>query len=231
MEARRFDSREDAGRQLAQRLLHLKNEDPVVLALPRGGVPVGLEIARALGAPLDLLFVRKIGVPWQPELAAGAVVDGDHPQVVLNEDVVRYLDLPESYIDEERDRQLQEIERRRQRYRRGRPPARISGRTVIVVDDGIATGATIRAALRGVKDAGAARRILAAPVAPAATVDALRAETDEIVVLSAPDDFGALGFYYRDFHQLDDDEVIALLQQAPQDAAAGDTKGPPETAS
>ncbi len=228
MSARWFRSREDAGLQLSERLLHLKDKRPVVLALPRGGVPVALEIAKALDAPLDLLFVRKIGVPWQRELAAGAVVDGERPQLVLNEDVVRYLDLPESYIAEEQERQLREIDRRRRLYRRRRPAIGIAGRTVIVVDDGIATGATVRAALRGLKDAGAAYRVLAAPVAPASTVEALRPEADEVVVLSTPFDFGALGFYYDDFHQLDDEEVVALLERAPrhQGTDEGEQGGP-----
>ena len=216
-----FRDREDAGRQLAQKLLHLKRKEPVVLALPRGGVPVGLEIAKALDAPFDLLLVRKIGVPWHPELAAGAVVDGKHPRTVLNEDIVRRLAVPQRHIADESARQLAEIERCRHVVLRNRPPVDVEGRTVIVVDDGIATGATVRAALRALRDADVAWLVLAAPVAPASTAEDLRSECHEAAFLATPADFGAVGYYYDDFRQLTDADVVDLLTRAPAPPAAG----------
>src|SRR5262245_27719075 len=148
-----FANRRSAGRELSQRLHHLRDEKPVVLALPRGGVPVGFEIASALDAPLDIVLVRKIGVPWPPELALGAVVDGANPQILINRNLAAELGIDESYIDRETARQLDEIERRRKLYLGGRPPAPLAGRTVIVVDDGIATGSTVRTALRAIRNA------------------------------------------------------------------------------
>ncbi|MFC0387611.1 phosphoribosyltransferase [Muricoccus vinaceus] len=210
-----FLDRADAGRQLAQSLLHLKVQDPVVLALPRGGVPVGYEVAEALGAPLDLLLVRKIGTPGQAELAVGAVVDGARPEMVINEDIVRQLGVPASYLEQEAARQLAEIERRRAAYLRGRPPVALEGRTAIMVDDGIATGATARASLRALAASGTARRVvLAVPVAPAEIVKALSALCDEAITLSTPEDFRAVGLHYGDFRQTEDAEVIELLDRA-----------------
>ena len=189
-------------------------DNAVVLALPRGGVPVAFEVARALRAPLDLIFVRKIGAPGHAEYGLGAVVDGAHPQVVLNEEAVRFLDVPPSYIEKETQRQLQEIERRRQHYLAGRQPVDVGGRVAIVVDDGIATGGTVRAALKGLSLARPARLILAVPVAPADTIDRLRAEADEIVCLMTPDPFHAVGQHYDDFRQTSDREVTTLLNEA-----------------
>lgn len=209
-----FQNRADAGRQLASQLLHLKDKKPVVLALPRGGVPVGFEITKALMAPIDLVLVRKIGVPWQPELAAAAVVDGDNPQVVENRDVMTALDLTEDFIKEEAAKQLEEIERRREAYLGSRARFDLKGRTAILVDDGIATGATTRAALKAVRRAGPARLVLAVAVAPPDTIEMLRAETDEIVCLATPSLFGGISMFYEDFHQLGDDEVIDLLNRA-----------------
>ncbi|MDJ1158057.1 phosphoribosyltransferase family protein [Chelatococcus sp. SYSU_G07232] len=199
---------------MAARLGRLAGERPVVLALPRGGVPVGYEIARALGAPLDVIFVRKIGVPWQPELALGAVVDGADPQMVIDEVLVRELRVRQDYIRDECARQLAEIERRRVLYHGNRTPVSVKGRTVIVVDDGIATGATMRAALKGLQGAGAARVVIATPVAAQDTLDRLEVEADEIVCLHVPEALMAIGMHYLDFTQVEDGEVIALLEEA-----------------
>jgi len=147
----KFHDRSDAGRRLAEELRHLKDKKPVVLALPRGGVPVGIEIAKALAAPLDLVLVRKIGVPWQPELALGAVTDGEHPQTYIDHELATALAIPDDYVKEETARQVEELERRRQVYCAGRAPVDIAGSTAIVVDDGIATGATMRVALQAVR--------------------------------------------------------------------------------
>src|ERR1043165_5931827 len=164
-----FRNRRDAGRRLAAALAPYRESRPIVLALPRGGVPVGFEVAKALAAPLDVLLVRKIGAPGHEERGLGAVVDGHHPQLVLNEDLVRAVAPPPGYIEAEKQRQLAEIERRRQHYLGDRSPVAVEGRTVIVVDDGIATGATVKAALRGLAR-NHPRLVLAVPVAPADTV-------------------------------------------------------------
>jgi putative phosphoribosyl transferase len=208
-----FDDRRDAGRQLAHAARGYAVEDPVVLALPRGGVPVGYEVAKALGAPMDLVFVRKIGAPGHPEYGIGAVVDGDPPQVVLN-DVARQLGIPAAYVEEQKRRELQEIERRRRAYLGDREPLAVKGRTVIVVDDGIATGGTVRASLRALRGAEAGRLILAVPVAAADTIESLRSEADEILCLATPEPFYAVGLYYRDFDQTSDEEVVRLLGAA-----------------
>src|ERR1700758_3935130 len=210
----KFADREAAGCQLASKLAHLKDRAPVVLALPRGGVAIGFEIARALGAPLDIVLVRKIGVPWQAELALGAVTDGASPETFFDEDLAKILEIPESYVQEETARQLEEIERRRMTYCAGRPPPEITGRTAIVVDDGIATGATMRVALRAVRRRDPAHLVLAVPVAPPETLRALRKEADETVCLQTPVMLGAIGFYYRDFYQMSDAEVTDLLARA-----------------
>jgi predicted phosphoribosyltransferase len=179
--------------------------------LPRGGVPVAAEIARALDAPLDLVIVRKIGVPFQPELAMGAVVDGETPIVVRNEDVINLSGVGESEFQAVCRDELAEIERRRRRYLGGRQPVVIAGRTAIVVDDGIATGATVRAALRATRLRKPRQLVLATPVAPADTIRELRSEADEVVCLEEHEFFGSIGAYYADFRQVGDDEVIALL--------------------
>lgn len=209
-----FHDRSDAGRQLASLLAAQAPDDPIVLALPRGGVAVALEIALALKAPLDLLLVRKIGVPWQPELAAGALVDADPPAVVMNEDVVAATAMSQRDIDAAVERETQEIQRRRTLYRQDRPPPELKGRSAIVVDDGLATGATARAALRALRGKGLQRLIVAVPVAPAETLERLRAEADEVICLATPSPFNAIGLYYRDFHQLSDREVSDALARA-----------------
>jgi putative phosphoribosyl transferase len=209
-----FADRTDAGRRLAAALGHLRGSDPVILALPRGGVPVGFEVAKALGAPLDVLLVRKIGAPLQPELAAGAVVDGAEPVLVRNEEVVRAYGIEEDWIEAEAARQLAEIERRRRLYCGDRPPVVVRGRTAILVDDGIATGTTVRAALRALARLGPRRRVLAVPVAPPETVARLAREADELVVLEQPEWMAAVGQFYRDFRQTEDAEVVRLLAEA-----------------
>jgi len=209
-----FVDRADAGRRLAGELRHLRDEDPIVLALPRGGVPVAFEVARALGAPLDLLLIRKIGAPGQPELALGAVMDGDQPETVINEEVRRVFAVTDKELAEMVAAKLAEIEQRRRRYLAGRPRARLGGRTVIVIDDGVATGATMRVALKAIRRAGPRRLVVAVPVAPPDTVAVLKREADEMVCLDSPEFFGGLSAFYRDFRQLEDDEVIALLDRA-----------------
>lgn len=208
-----FADRKTAGRQLSQRLQYLRHEKPVVLALPRGGVPVGFEIAEGLDAALDIVLVRKIGVPWQPELALGAVVDGADPQIVINDSLAAELAIDESYIKSETARQLEEIERRRKLYLGDRPPVPLAGRTVILVDDGIATGSTVRTALRAIRNAGAGKIVLAVPVAPRDALDELRREVDEIICLSTPSPFIAVGAHYAEFAQLADADVILLLEE------------------
>ena len=215
-----FADRRAAGRALSPRLQHLRPERPLVLALPRGGVPVGYEIAQSLDAPLDIVLVRKIGVPGQPELALGAVADGAAPQVLIDERLAAAFAVDPDYIRAQTEVLLAEIERRRQRYRGGRPPAPIAGRTIIVVDDGIATGSTTRAALRALRAAGAGRIVLAVPVAPQDTLDALRGEADEIVGLATPSPFFAVSAHYDEFAQLADADVEVLLEARAQ-ALAG----------
>jgi putative phosphoribosyl transferase len=209
-----FANRAEAGRLLARAVARLALHEPVVLALPRGGVPVATEVARALHAPLDLLLVRKIGAPMQPELAVAAVTDGDRPQVVVDEETLRYSGADRAYVDEQARHQLAEIERRRTRYLRGRAPLPIAGRDVVLVDDGVATGTTVRAALAALRRAGASRLVLAVPVAPPDTVAQLRADVDDLVCLAQPAFFHAVGAHYIDFRQVEDDEVIALLDAA-----------------
>ncbi|MDH3667528.1 MAG: phosphoribosyltransferase family protein [Paracoccaceae bacterium] len=209
-----FSNRIVAGQALAEALLEKEYADPVVLALPRGGVPVGLEVARVLGAPLDLVMVRKIGVPYQPELAAAAVVNGAHPELVVNEDIAAHAGLSRKELDGLADVQLKEIKRRRQIYLKGRVQVPVEGRTAILVDDGIATGATTRAALKAVRRRNPAKLVLAVPVAPADTLDALRDDVDEIVCLVTPHFFYAIGAHYVDFNQVPDEEVVRLLEDA-----------------
>lgn len=210
----RFADRRDAGRRLAARLLHLRDEHPLVLALPRGGVPVGYEVATALQAPLDVMLVRKLGAPGFAELGLGAVVDGPNPQRILNEDVIASVQPPPGYLEAEERRQLEVIAQRKQRLRQGRPPQPIEGRTVILVDDGIATGGTVRVALLALARAGARRSILAVPVAPLGAQAQLPVAPQDFVCLLQPADFRAVGQFYADFEQVDDDEVIDLLDRA-----------------
>ena len=209
-----FRDRTDAGNRLASALLQYDDDEPVVLGLPRGGVPVAARIAAALHAPLDVVLVRKIGAPSQPELAAGAVVDADRPVIVRNEDVIATTAMTEAQFDRALADQLAEIARRRTLYGGDRNTCPLADRTVIVVDDGIATGATMRAALQGLRLRSPRRLIVATPVAPPEAIAALHDLADEIVCLQTRSDFAAIGQFYDDFSQLEDDEVIAILHRA-----------------
>ena len=220
MSSGRFVDRRDAGRQLARRVATLKLDHPIVYALPRGGVPVAAEIAAVLDAPLDLVLVRKIGAPMQPELAVGAVVDGESPELVINHDIARLTGATQEYIDAACARELAEIERRRMRYLPDRPRPDPKDRTAIVVDDGIATGATAIAALHALKKRGARRLVVAVPVAPPDTVARLAREADEVVCLMEPLDFWGISSFYADFHQLEDEEVTRALEAAARPGTA-----------
>jgi putative phosphoribosyl transferase len=206
-----FQDREDAGRRLARVLAGFKGQDCVVLALPRGGVPVAAQVAAALNAPLDLLLVRKIGAPRQPELAIGAVIDGGAPIIVRDQELIRLTGTSAEQFDELCARELAEIERRRKFYLGGTPPQSLRGRTAIVVDDGLATGNTMHAALKAARLREPKMLVMAVPVAPPGTMDSFQGEADKIVCLATPEPFGAVGYFYQDFHQVSDDEVIQLL--------------------
>ena len=210
-----FRDRCEAGRKLATALAGYRDQRPVILALPRGGVPVAAEVATALAAPLDLILVRKVGVPDQPELAMGAVVDGGDPIIVRNEDIIELAGIGQSEFKAVCDRELAEIERRRQRYLGNRQRADVAGRTAIVIDDGVATGATTRAALRATRMRKPKQLVLAVPVAPTHNLAALRADADDVVCLEDHEFFGAIGFYYLDFAQVSDEEVIKILERFP----------------
>ena len=215
-----FQDRSDAGRRLAKALSEYKGRNAVVLALPRGGVPVAAEVAAALGAPLDLILVRKIGVPAQPELAMGAVVDGSAPIVVRNDEVIELSGTTAEEFDAACATELAEIERRRQLYIGDRARAEIAGQVVIVIDDGIATGATSRAALQAIRNRKPKELVLAVPVAPPDTVTQLRPEVDALICLETPELFGAIGYFYRNFGQVSDQEVIAILKRFPANRSA-----------
>src|SRR5919107_4310345 len=207
-----FEDREDAGRRLAARLERFRDERPVVFALPRGGVPVGYEISRALGVPLEVFVARKLGAPGQPEFGIGAVAPGGVR--ILNEDVVRRLGIPDDYIEQITARETAEVERRLRYFRGERPEPEVVGRTAILVDDGLATGVTARAAVESLRIRGPRRLVLAAPVCAAQTVNLLMPRVDELVCLESPPDLGAIGFWYRNFEQTSDEEVMELLQRA-----------------
>lgn len=205
-----FADRQDAGRRLSAALAHLSGEDVTVLALPRGGVPVAAEIATQLAAPMDLLLVRKIGVPSQPELAMGAVVDAQEPIVVRNDHIIRLAWVSAAEFEEVCRREIKELERRRKRYRSG-AASDVAGRVVVIVDDGIATGATMRAAISGLRRRDPKKIVVAVPVAPPRTVAELRREADEVVCLYEPENFSAIGSFYQDFRQLSDEEVVQIM--------------------
>lgn len=213
-----FADRQEAGRLLGERLAAAGLGAVVVYALPRGGVPVALEVALALKAPLDLVLVRKIGAPGNPELALAAVVDGARPHLVLNPEIQAATGADEAYLRRAEARELAEIERRRRLYLAGRRRPSVKGRTAVIVDDGLATGATARAAVDALRAQGAARVILAVPVAPPDTAEAMRREVDELVCLAEPALFRGVGEFYADFRQLTDQDVLALLKDAPTEA-------------
>jgi putative phosphoribosyl transferase len=209
----RFRDRSDAGRALAEELSrYAGRDDVVVLALPRGGVPVGYEIAKALGAPLDVFVARKLGVPGYPELAMGAIASGG--RAVFDQALVQRLGISEDAIRQVIAQESRELERREAAYREGRPPLELSGKTVILVDDGLATGATMRAAARAVKEHRPERVIVAVPVAAAQTCDELRGDVDEIICAVTPEPFYAVGLWYENFDQTTDEEVRELLASA-----------------
>ncbi len=209
---RPFRDRREAGKVLAAKLAALALHDPVVLALPRGGVVVAAEIAEALAAPLDLLLVRKLGVPDQPELAMGAVGEGEEA-LVFNHDVIRLAGVTEREIAEAVVRERAEIARRREAYLAGRARSAVSGRSAIVVDDGVATGATMRAGLAVLRRAGPREIIVAVPVAPPETVRTLEGEADRVVVAQVSSLPFGIGGHYEDFHQLEDEEVTSILDR------------------
>ncbi len=208
-----FRDRFDAGEVLAGRLREYAGRaDVIVLALPRGGVPVGYVVARELGAPLDVFVVRKLGTPGQPELAMGAIASGGVR--VLNHDVVQSLGIPEWAIEEVAEQEQAELERRERQYRGERPPLQARGKTVILVDDGLATGSSMRAAAAALRQQGAAKILVAVPVAARATCDQLRDEGHDVVCATTPEPFFAVGQWYEDFSQTSDEEVRELLERA-----------------
>ena len=209
-----FADRRKAGRRLAEKVKALALSDPVILALPRGGVPVADEVARALGAPLDLMLVRKLGAPGHPEYGIGAVADGHEPQTVLNDEAMAAFRPAPDYVEAESLRQLEELERRRRAYLGGRAAPPLNGATVVLVDDGIATGGTAKVALIALRRAGAAELVLAVPLAPQSALDELRPFADRIVCLATPKPFDAVGLHYASFPQLSDREVIEILERS-----------------
>ena len=206
----RFRDRHDAGRLLAAKLgTYANRPDVIVLALPRGGVPVAAEVARALGAPFDVFLVRKLGIPGHEELAMGAIATGGAR--VVNDDVVRALHIPDRVIDAVAEQEARELARRERLYRGGRPPLDVRGRTVILVDDGLATGATMLAAVQALRQQRPARMVVAVPIAPPETCEELRAEVDDVICAVTPEPFHAVGLWYEDFSQTTDEEVRDLL--------------------
>ncbi len=213
-----FEDRRDAGRRLARELEEYRGTDALILALPRGGVVVGFELAIALQLPLEAFISRKIGAPGNPELAIGAVAEIDG--LWTDSEAMEILGVPEEYVEKEADHQRREIERRIQLYRQGRPLPPMEGRVVIVADDGIATGYTVLAALRGIRLANPAQLVVAVPVAPPETLAKVSREADRVVCLATPEPFYAVGFHYANFEQVSDEEVVRLLQLSRQQLGA-----------
>jgi predicted phosphoribosyltransferase len=216
---RAFENREEAGRQLAEKLdKYAGRDDVIVLGLPRGGVPVAYEVAKRLRATLDVFIVRKLGVPGFEELAAGAIASGGVR--VLNEDVVRAIPYADEAIEAVTAKETTELERREQIYRQGRPPPELRDRIVILVDDGLATGATMRAAVKALRERGTAKIVVAVPVGPPDTCHELAEQADETICLRTPAFFQAVGQYYEDFSQTSDEDVRELLSQAAQSTSS-----------
>lgn len=214
-----FKDRTEAGKYLAVQLANYADrDDVVVLALPRGGVPVAYEVARSLGAPLDIFLVRKLGVPGHEELAMGAIATGGVR--VLNNDVVDYLQIPEEAIDAVADQEIEELTRRERAYRGDRPEPDVRGKTVILVDDGLATGSTMRAAAAALRQQNPAKIVVAVPVSAPQTCNEYRMGVDEIICAATPEPFYGVGQWYLDFSQTTDEEVRELLERARQEAAA-----------
>lgn len=214
---RLFKDRTEAGRRLGGCLLDYRNTNPLVLALPRGGVPVGLEVSRVLGAPLDVFIVRKLGAPDQPELGIGAVAQGGTR--LLNQYLLDRLGVSEAYLERVTRWEREEVERRSRLLRGDRSAPQTRGRTVILVDDGLATGATARAAIAAIRESEPRRLVLAVPVCAARTAEALRPEVDELVSLETPADLQAIGLWYEDFEQVPDAEVLVFLETARREHA------------
>ena len=217
-----FWDRSNAGKKLANALKGYEGQDAVIFALPRGGVPVAAEIAASLRAPLDVILVRKIGAPLQPELAMGAVVNGAVPIIVRNEDIIREAMVTEADFSRVCDLELAEIARRRRRYLGDRKPIDVKDRVAIIVDDGIATGATTRAALRATRMRKPKKLVLAVPVAASDSLRELMREADDVVCLEDYEYLGAIGLYYSDFSQTSDDEVMETLARFPSISEAGE---------
>jgi len=219
-----FADRQQAGHELGTELAALKLPNPIVLALPRGGVPVGAEIAAALNAPLDLVIVRKVGAPGNPELAVAAIVDGDPPDVVLNREIVEAYGLANSDLAALIKTERPELERRRLAYRGERHPLSVDGKTVILADDGAATGTTMKVAVRALRRRSPREIVIALPVAPSETAAELVLEADRVICLNQPPHFHALSYHYRNFPQLSDDEVISALEAAARNRKSGSSR-------
>ena len=217
----RFRDRTHAGRELARRLTRYAGRpDVVVMALPRGGVPVAYEVAQALEAPLDVLLVRKLGVPGHEELAMGAIASGGI--IVLNQDVVRLADIPRAMIERVAARELEELRRRERAYRDGSPVSEVHGKTVIVIDDGLATGSTMRAAIQALRGRGAERVVVAVPTGSPDVCEEFETEADDVICAATPEPFHSVGLWYDDFSQTTDDEVRDLLERARRGRAAAE---------
>lgn len=206
-----FEDRQDAGKRLAAELNKNKRDDVVILALPRGGIEIAQQVSKVLNAPFDCLFVRKLGSEFNPEVGIGAIVEGNPPQTFLNEDLVKVLKITPDFIEQEKKRQLEVMREQEKKFRPNLKRLSLTGKSVIVVDDGVATGATVKAALKGLKSEKPKKLILAVPVAPPSTVAELKKDVDEVVCVLTPTDFQAVGQFYRRFPRLDDEKVIKLL--------------------
>ncbi len=216
-----FRNRKQAGELLAEEVARRAFPDPIVLGLPRGGVPVAAEVAAKLKAPLDIILVRKIGAPMQRELAVGAVVDGGAPEIVRNEELISAIGLTEDQFQQEAKRQLEIIEERRKLWVAGRARIPVKGKTAIIVDDGIATGATVKASLHALKRQGPQRIVIATPVASRESLEELRRETDDVICLETPEYLGAIGFFYAEFSQVSDAEVSRILDSMSAEGMPG----------